>query len=359
MEKKTSLYDNHIKLKGKIVPFAGYLLPVQYPDGIIEEHLAVRNTAGLFDVSHMGELIIAGKDALLNVNNLLTNDFTNMTVGQVRYSPMCNPEGGIVDDLIVYKLEEEKFLFVVNAANKDKDVSWIKKNLQGEVTLTDISDETALIALQGPNSKEILERLAKPEQLPTKYYSFTKDVDVGGITAMVSRTGYTGEHGYEIYINCEDAPALWDNLLETGKDLGLIPCGLGARDTLRFEAGLPLYGNEMNDEISPLEVGLNFAVKMQKEDFIGKDALETKSVERKRVGLEVVGRGIIREDAKLFVGDKVVGFTTSGSYAPYLEKALAMALVDCEYATEGTQVEAEVRRRRIPAKIVSLPFIKK
>ena len=359
MEKKTPLYDRHVALGGKIVPFAGYLLPVQYPTGVIAEHMAVRTAAGLFDVSHMGELVFTGPDALQNLNHLLTNDFTSMTDGQVRYSPMCNDAGGCVDDLIVYKVHEGAYLVVVNAANKDKDAAWMGERLSGDCKLEDISDTVAQLALQGPSSKEILLRLVGEEELPKKYYSFIPQITVGGIPCLVSRTGYTGSFGYELYCAAKDGPALWDLLLETGRDLGLIPCGLGARDTLRLEAGMPLYGHELTDDIGPMEAGLDFAVKLGKAGFIGKAGLEGRlPLTRTRVGLEVTGRGIVREHQDIYIGDRLAGQTTSGTHAPFLGKAIAMAYLSPADAAEGTQVEVDVRGRRVACKVVPLPFYK-
>ena len=360
MERKTALYDCHVACGGKIVPFAGYLLPVQYETGVIKEHMAVRTQAGLFDVSHMGEVVFEGPDALKNINYILTNDFTNMRDGQIRYSVMCYDDGGVVDDLIVYRYNQNKYLLVVNAANRDKDVKWMQEHLSGDVVFTDISDQLSQVALQGPKADAILRKLAKEEDIPAKYYTFVPEGLVGGVKCIISQTGYTGESGYELYMNNEDAVKIWNMLLEAGKEEGLIPCGLGARDTLRLEAAMPLYGHEMNDVIHPLETGLKFAVKLQKEDFIGKKALEAKSVlTRKRVGLKMIGRGIARENEKVYVGDKEVGWTTSGTHCPYLGYAIAMAILDLDYTEIGTKVEVEVRGRRIEAEVVALPFYKK
>lgn len=359
MELKTPLYECHEAAGGKIVPFAGYLLPVQYTD-VIGEHLAVREKAGLFDVSHMGEVLISGPDALANINMLYTNDFTNMADGRVRYSPMCNAEGGVVDDLIVYRMAQDKYFVVINAANRHKDVAWMKEHIFGNVTLEDVSDSYAQIALQGPKSKEILTKLVEEEKLPAKYYTFMDHIDVAGVECLISQTGYTGEFGYELYCPPEGAVKLWNAVMEAGKPEGLIPCGLGARDTLRLEAAMPLYGHEMNDEISPLETGLNFGVKMQKEDFIGKSALEKRGEPTiTRIGLKVTGRGIAREHNPVYIGDKKIGETTSGTHCPYLKGAYAMALVDADCAEVGTAVEIEVRGRKIQAEIIPLPFYKR
>lgn len=366
MELKTPLYDSHVKQKGKIVPFAGYLLPVQYETGVIEEHMAVRTAAGIFDVSHMGELMISGADALANVSMLVSNDCSKMYDGQIKYSPMCNESGGVVDDLLIYRKSQDSYMLVVNAANRAKDVEWIKKHLFGQVTFSDISDEAALIALQGPKSKEILIKLAKEEELPVKYYTFCENVDVNGLSCMVSKTGYTGEDGYEILCKPEDAAKLWEDLLEAGKEEGLIPCGLGARDTLRLEAAMPLYGHEMDEDISPLEAGLSFAVKMNKEDFIGKSGIIARGeITRKRVGINITGRGIAREDCPIYVKDEetgeefLVGKTTSGTHCPYLKRPVAMGLIDVGYSGVGTELIVEVRGKKISAEVVSLPFYKK
>ncbi|MGI5978352.1 MAG: glycine cleavage system aminomethyltransferase GcvT [Oscillospiraceae bacterium] len=359
MERKTPLYEEHVKLGGKIVPFAGWLLPVQY-SGVIAEHNAVRTACGLFDVSHMGEILCTGADALANLNHLLTNDYTDMEIGQARYSPMCNENGGVVDDLIVYKKTDERYLIVVNAANRDKDFSWMLAHQIGDVELTDISDEVAQLALQGPKAEAILRKLAAPDDIPEKYYTCKFDREIAGVKCIVSRTGYTGEDGFELYMAARDAVKLWNLLLEAGKDEGLLPCGLGARDTLRLEAAMPLYGHEMNDEISPREAGLGIFVKMQKDDFIGKAALEAKGKPtRRRVGLKVTGRGIVREEQDVYYQGAKIGETTSGTFCPYLGAALAMAILPLEVAEPGTQLEVDVRGRRVAAEVVKLPFYKR
>jgi aminomethyltransferase len=360
MEKKTVLYDCHIDLEGKMIPFGGYLMPVQYKSGVIKEHMAVRKAAGLFDVSHMGEVILKGSDALNNIQKLVTNDCSLMVDGQVKYSPMCNQDGGVIDDLLIYRIGKEEYLLVINAANRYKDIDWIRKHLFGDVRLADISDETALLALQGPLSKSILTKLTDEKTLPIKYYTFKENVDIGGIKCMVSKTGYTGEEGYEIYCKNKDAVSLWELLLDKGSGEGLIPCGLGARDTLRLEAGLPLYGHEMDDSISPIEAGLGFAVKLNKEDFIGKQGIIDRGEPTKiRVGLKITGRGIAREDCPVFYGDKEVGRTTSGTHSPYLGYPIAMAYVDLNYKDVGTNLMVEIRGRKTSAEIVPLPFYKK
>ncbi|MDR0743803.1 MAG: glycine cleavage system aminomethyltransferase GcvT [Tannerella sp.] len=360
MEKKTPLYDCHVACGGTMVTFAGYILPVQYPTGIIAEHTAVRTAAGLFDVSHMGEIVFYGKDVLKNLNYILTNDFTSLADGRVRYSVMCNEEGGCVDDLMVYRLGEDTCWVVVNAANREKDVEWMKAHTFGDVSVEDISGEVAQLAIQGPRAGEIMRRLAPESSLPDKYYSFLKEVMIGGMKCLISQTGYTGEGGYEIYLSNEEAPKMWNLLLETGKDEGLIPCGLGARDTLRLEAAMPLYGHEMDDKISPLETGLHFGVRMEKDVFIGKKALEERGEPKiKRIGLRITGRGIAREHQNVYTGDRLIGQTTSGTHAPFLKYPIAMALVEIDSADVGSQVEIDVRGRRITAEVVELPFYKR
>ncbi|MCD8344048.1 MAG: glycine cleavage system aminomethyltransferase GcvT [Oscillospiraceae bacterium] len=360
MERKTPLYDVHVAEGGKIVPFAGYLLPIQYASGVIREHMAVRQQAGLFDVSHMGEILFTGPTALDTLNHLLTNDYTDMPLGRVRYGVMCNPSGGVIDDLVVYKFGEQTYLVVVNASNREKDFAHMSANLLPDTKAEDISDKVAQLALQGPAAPQILAKLAAPEQIPQKYYTAAAHVGVGGIDCMVSRTGYTGELGYELYTAPENAAALWKMLREAGEEFGLIPCGLGARDTLRLEAAMPLYGHEMDETITPLEAGLDFGVKLGKSEFIGREALVSAGKpSRVRVGLTVTGRGILREHQSVFLNGAEIGATTSGTFAPYLNKAVAMALVSADCAEVGTEVEVDVRGRRVPAVITPLPFYKR
>ena len=358
MEKKTPLYDVHVAAGGKIVPFAGYLLPVEYPTGLIAEHEAVRTACGLFDVSHMGEVVFTGETALATLNHLLTNDFTKQPHGKCRYTALCYEDGGMVDDLIIYRIDDTTFLAVVNAANKDKDVEWMAAHLLPGTEMRDISDEVAQIAVQGPAAERILSRVADAATLPTGYYTFTLHVEVAGFDCLVSRTGYTGEDGFEVYCAPDDAPAVWNALLEAGAADGITPCGLGARDTLRLEAAMPLYGHEMDETVDPLEAGLGFAVRMEKDGgFIGRDAIAAKGEPaRERIGLEVTGRGIVREHAPLFVGDREIGHTTSGTFLPHLKKACAMALVEAGSLPVSAEAEAEVRGRRIAVRAVALPF---
>ena len=360
MELKTPLYNVHVKEGGKIVPFAGYLLPIEYGTGILKEHMAVRTACGMFDVSHMGEIAITGPGALASINHIMTNDFTNMPVGKVRYTVMCNEKGGCVDDLVICKFGEEDYLAVVNAANKDKDFRHIRENILEGTEVEDLSGDIAEIALQGPKAPEILKELVSESDIPKGYYTIVRSVQIDGMECMISRTGYTGELGYELYTANENAEKLWFLLRETGEKYGLIPCGLGARDTLRLEAGMPLYGHEINDEISPLEAGLNFAVKMGKPDFIGKQAmLDAGEIKRTRVGLEITGRGIVREHCEVYAGDEKIGMTSSGTFCPYLGKPAAMALIDTRFAAPGTEVSVKVRGRDIACRTTGYVFYKR
>ncbi|MCF0116177.1 MAG: glycine cleavage system aminomethyltransferase GcvT [Erysipelotrichaceae bacterium] len=359
MELKTPLYDAHVAHGGKIVPFAGYLLPVEYKDGgVIKEHMAVRTACGLFDVSHMGEIVLSGPGALASINHIMTNDFTNLKIGRIRYSPMCNTEGGVIDDTILYRMDEDVWLIVVNASNTDKDDAHIRANLLPDTKMENISSKVAQLALQGPNAGKILAKLTDPANIPEKYYSFTTHVDVDGIDCLVSQTGYTGEYGFEIYTPAENAVALFEKLIEAGKEEGLQLCGLGARDTLRLEAAMPLYSHEMDDTVSPLEACLDYGVKMNKEEFIGKEGIEKKGRNRTRIGLHVTGRGIIREHQTVYFNGEEIGHTTSGTHCAYLKGAYAMALVTSNKVNLGDSVEVDVRGRKVSAEVVALPFYK-
>ena len=359
MELKTPLYDAHVKAGGRIVPFAGYLLPVQY-EGVIAEHMAVRERAGLFDVSHMGEITFKGKGALASLNHLLTNDYTKMPIGKVRYGVMCYDDGGTVDDLLVYKFGEDDYYVVVNASNRHKDFAYMKENLLPDTQIEDISDSVAQVALQGPRAKDIIRKVMKEEDIPEKYYTAKRDVDIAGMNCIISYTGYTGEAGYEIYTANENAEKLWDLLLSEGEEFGLAPCGLGARDTLRLEASMPLYGHEMDETISPLETGLDYGVKMNKEEFLGKKGLEERGEPKIcRVGLRIIDKGVLREHQDVYIGDEKIGHTTSGTFSPLFKTSIAMALIDKKYSQIGTIVEVDVRGRRLKAEIVEMPFYKR
>lgn len=357
---KTPLYDIHCKLGGKLIDFGGWALPVQY-SGIIEEHEQVRNAAGLFDVSHMGEITVKGRDAAEFIHGLVINKIIGAKEGQAIYSPMCYEDGGVVDDLLVYKFNEEHFLLVVNASNTDKDFSWIKQNLKGQVSVENVSERYAQLAIQGPKAEQILQKLTETSLADTKFFHFKNEVDIGGIKAIVSRTGYTGEDGFELYISSDNAEELWEKLLDAGKPEGLVPVGLGARDTLRFEAALPLYGHELSPDISPLEAGLGRFVKLEKEYFIGRDALlkqKNEGLKRKLVGFEMIDRGIPRNQHSVQYKGETIGFVTTGGHSPSLKKSIGLALVkDC--MQPGEEFEIIVRNKPLKAKIIDIPFYTK
>lgn len=357
--RKTPLYQKHLQLDGRMVDFSGWCLPVQYA-GIIEEHKAVREKAGLFDVSHMGEIRVAGKDATAFLQYVLTNDFSTLKPGGVRYSPMCYPTGGTVDDVLVYCFSSTEYLLVVNAGNIAKDYSWLVENAAAfNITLTNESDDFAEVALQGPLAVQILEQLAVKRMPLLAYYDFSPRVSLCGMEVMISRTGYTGEDGFEIYCQGDDVVKLWDALIESGAGLGLQPAGLGCRDTLRFEATMPLYGHELSEEISPLEADLTRFVSFEKTNFLGRDSLlrqKQEGISRRLIGLEMVGRGVARAGYPIYFEDSFVGRVTSGSFAPSLSKNLGLALVTPFSAPPGTKIEVEIREKRVEAIVVQKPF---
>lgn len=355
---KTPLFDKHIQLHGKIIDFGGWDLPVEYT-GIIPEHEAVRTKAGLFDVSHMGEIKVEGQDAEKFLQMLLTNDISVLENNQIAYTTMCYPDGGVVDDLLVYKYNSEDYLLVVNASNTSKDFQWLKENLIGKTEITNVSENYSLLALQGPLAQDILQKTTDKDLNEIKYYYFSDNVNVGGIKSMVSRTGYTGEDGFEIYFAPDHAEEMWDLLLEAGKEEGLIPAGLGARDTLRFEAGLPLYGHELSENISPLEAGLGFCVKLNKDYFIGKEVLakqKDQGLKRKIVGFEMIDRGIPRSDYPVYADGKQIGHVTTGSHSPTLKKSIGLALIDSSYAKLGTEIEIVIRNKNLKAQVIKKSF---
>jgi len=359
--KKTPLYDNHLALNGKMIEFGGWLLPVEYT-GILEEHRQVREAAGLFDVSHMGEILVRGRDAGAFLQELLTNDLSKAPDSKVIYSPMCYENGGVVDDLLVYKYADDHYLLVVNAANTDKDFAWIKDHLSGHVEAVNVSDAWAQLAIQGPNAEKILQEVTDFPLSDIRFYSFIPEVTVCGVQAMVSRTGYTGEDGFELYIPADKAPKVWESLLELGRALGLVPVGLGARDTLRFEAALPLYGHELSAEITPLEAGLGAFVKLDKDSFIGKDALlnqHNQGLKRRLAGFEMVGRGIPRSGYDIADNGSRIGFVTSGSYSPSLGKNLGLAMMDSRYCQPGIEFDVIIRNKAVRAKVIEIPFYRK
>lgn len=360
--KRTPLYPVYAKYGGKTIDFGGWELPVQF-SSITQEHEAVRTKAGLFDVSHMGEVEVKGPGALAYLQKLTTNDVSKLEVNQAQYSVMCYPDGGTVDDLLVYKFADDHYFLVINAANIEKDVAWMQEQLSGDVTVTNISSETAQLALQGPLAETILQKLTDTDLSQIGFFRFQRDVLLDGIPALVSRTGYTGEDGFEIYLAPDKAVQLWDKLLEVGAPEGLLPCGLGARDTLRFEAKLPLYGQELSKDITPIEAGIGFAVKTDKEiPCIGHDVLKQQKEQgapRKLVGIEMIDRGIPRTHYPVFVGDQQIGEVTTGTQSPTLKKNVGLALVKSEYSALDTEVEVEIRGKRLKAKVVATPFYKR
>lgn len=359
--KRTPLYEMHCRQGGKIIDFGGWELPVQYT-GIIEEHEQVRNAAGLFDVSHMGEITVKGSDAEKLIQKLVTNNILGAKEYQAVYSPMCYPDGGVVDDLLVYKYTSQDYLLIVNASNTDKDFEWIQQNLEGDVEIQNVSSHYAQLAIQGPKAEAILQKLTDTPLSEIKFFYFKPKVSLEGIEALVSRTGYTGEDGFEIYVAFGNAVQVWEKLLAAGKEEGLVPVGLGARDTLRFEAALPLYGQEIAQDISPLEAGLGRFVKLDKEDFIGKAALvkqKEEGIQRKLVGFEMVDRGIPRSHYEIQAEGKNIGFVTTGSFSPTLKKNIGLALVEGSFAEEGTEFDVVIRNKLVKAKVVKIPFYTK
>ena len=362
MAEKTPLYETHLKYGGKIVEFGGWLLPVQY-GGILAEHRAVREQAGLFDVSHMGEVSVKGRDALAYLQKVVTNDVAKMADTQVQYSPMCYPDGGTVDDLLIYRYGPEDYLLVINAANITKDWDWLRDNSAGfNVALANLSSETAELALQGPAAQAIIAKLTTAPLDKLGYYWFLPAAEVAGRRVMVSRTGYTGEDGFEIYCRPQDAAALWEAVMEAGEPLGLAPAGLGCRDTLRFEACMPLYGHELSPAISPVEAGLTRFVRPDKGDFNGREVLATQlqaGPPRKIAGFTLTERGVARAEYPVLADGRRIGTVTTGSYAPTLDKNLGMALVEAAYAKPGTGFAVEIRGKAVAAEVIPRPFYKR
>jgi len=363
--KRTPLNSAHRQLGGRMVDFGGWDMPVQYPAGTIEEHLRTRTHAGLFDVSHMGEIDVSGSDAIAFVNRLTSNDVTKLVDGQAQYSALTTPSGTVIDDLLVYRFAADHLLLVVNAGTTDKDWEWIQSHHSGEsVELRNASAEYCQIALQGPDAESILQPLTDVPLSEIKYYHFRPGT-VDGVSGIVSRTGYTGEDGFEVYAAADRAEQLWNKLLEAGKagtPTGVLPCGLAARNTLRLEAGMALYGHEINEETTLLEANLGWICKLDKGDFIGREALAQQKeagIKRRLVGFEVTERGIARDDQDVLVHDEKVGRVTSGSPAPFLKKNIGMAYVPVEYASAGQDIRIDVRGKLVGAQIVKTPFYKR
>jgi aminomethyltransferase len=359
---RTPLFNTYKEHGGKVIDFGGWELPVQF-SSIKEEHEAVRTQAGLFDVSHMGEFEVKGPNALSFLQYTMTNDVSKLQNGQAQYTAMCYENGGTVDDLLIYKRDENDYLLVVNASNIDKDFEWLNSHKTEGVELVNVSPEYAQLAIQGPKAEMILQKLTDTDLSEIGFFRFKEDVSLAGIPSLVSRTGYTGEDGFEIYLKTADAEKLWKSVLEAGSEDGLLPAGLGARDTLRFEAKLALYGQELTKDITPIEAGIGFAVKTDKEaDFIGKEVLadqKKNGAPRKLVGIEMIDKGIPRSHYEVFKGDKKVGEVTTGTQSPSLKKNLGLVLIDKEYSELGTEVEVQIRQKRLKAKVVASPFYKR
>lgn len=357
---ETPLYPIHLKLGARIVPFAGYKMPVQY-SGVLQETRAVRSHCGLFDVSHMGQFTVRGDNPLKALQKLVTNNLSRIAIGQAQYNMMCNASGGVIDDLIIYNRSKDRAFICVNASNRKVDFEWMKEHLPPDLDLIDESSETALIALQGPNAEKILTPLTEPNTPEGLKYYWAVETTVLGYSCYLSRTGYTGEDGFEIYINASNSIALWEGLTEAGSEFGLTPCGLGARDTLRLEMGYPLHGHELSSSISPLSAGLGWVVKLNQDlKFIGEESLinETKT-NSKRVlkGLQVNDRRIARQGYQVVLSDNtIIGDVTSGTHSPHLDSPIALAYIDRPYA-EQSDFLIMIRESLVPATRVKLPFV--
>ncbi|ORJ55914.1 glycine cleavage system aminomethyltransferase GcvT [Geothermobacter hydrogeniphilus] len=363
MLKKTPLNRIHRDLAARMVDFGGWDMPVQYT-GVIDEHLATREAAGLFDVSHMGEVEVRGAGALAYIQHLTINDAARLEIGQVQYSAICYPHGGIVDDVTLYRFAADRFLFCVNASNADKDYAWMEQVLEEgdfpDVELRNLSDDYAQLALQGPAAETILARLTTHNLKDIRYYHFAEG-QVAGVPTIISRTGYTGEDGFELYFAAEAAESVWTALMAAGSEEGIKPCGLGARDTLRLEMKFALYGHELSSEISPLEAGLGWITKFDKGDFIGRDALlkqKEKGVPRRLAGLVMTDRGIPRDGYPVFAGEEQVGTVTSGTMSPCLKVGIALALVRPECSGVGKELSIGIRNRQVACRVAKTPFIK-
>jgi aminomethyltransferase len=359
--KRTPLHDRHVAHGGRMVSFAGWDLPVQY-SGLVDEHMAVRKRAGLFDVSHMGEARVRGSQACDFLQHLTCNNVARLKTGRAHYNGLMTPTGCFHDDLLIYRLDEDEFLLVLNAANVDKDLAWMRDHLAGyDAELTDESDRWALLALQGPAALAILERIASDQVGDLAYYSFTR-TPVAGVEALVSRTGYTGEDGFELYLPADGAVKVWDALFERGADHGLAPAGLGARDTLRLEAKMTLYGNDIDDTTTAFEADLGWIVKLKKGDFIGREALARQKAEglrRRLVGFEMEGRPIARHGYDACVDGRKVGSVTSGTLAPFLDKRIGLVYLPLESCEVGSSFEVQVRGKAQAARVVETPFYKR
>ncbi len=370
MLKRTALYEEHKRLGGRLIDFGGWELPVQYT-GVIDEHQTCRNAAALFDVSHMGEVLVEGPGSEEFLNYLVTNDVSKLAIGQAQYSAMCNHEGGIVDDLVIYRRAQYRFFVVVNASNTEKDFAWMSKiyqdggwNKKSGLILKNVSDQYTQIAFQGPKAAQILQTLTSADLSSIKTYWFTESTLLNGIPAIIARTGYTGEDGFELYVEWDRGPEVWRALLEAGAIFGVKACGLGARDTLRLEMKYALYGHELTDLTNPLEAGLGWVTKLSKNDFVGKAAivaLKEKGIERALVGLKLTGAGIPRQGYAVYTEDgaQKIGELTSGTQSPMLKQSIGVAYVAVPHSKIGTKIAVEIRGTKVPAEVIATPFYKK
>ncbi|HSR50100.1 MAG TPA: glycine cleavage system aminomethyltransferase GcvT [Acidobacteriota bacterium] len=359
--RKTALHSLHQELGGRMVDFAGWSMPVQYKAGALKEHKAVRQSVGLFDVSHMGEIEITGPQALQAAQRLTCNDLSKAEDGQAQYSAFLTPEGTFVDDIVVYRFSARRIFICVNAANREKDFEWVVKNLQGDAEARDVGDAYSQLAVQGPRSQDVLQRLTSTDLSQIRYYRFeTGQVD--GADAIISRTGYTGEKGFEIYLDPRFAEQVFRSLMKAGAEEGIQPAGLAARNTLRLEVCYPLYGNDIDATTTPLEAGLGWIAKLKGDNFIGRQALldqKEKGVQRKLAAFEMVDRGIARDGYSVYLGDELVGPVTSGSYGPSVEKNVGLTYLPADACQEGQELQVDIRGRRAAAVVVSKPFLKK
>ena len=368
--RKTALNAVHRQMGAKMVDFNGWDMPVEYPAsigcGIISEHMAVRTGVGIFDVSHMGDIRLAGPQALAAVQHISMNDAARLALGQAQYSALLYPQGTFVDDVIVHRLGEDEYLLVINAGTREKDFNWVRDNTrQFDCAVENLSDDFTQIAIQGPKGVDVLQRLTDADLSAVKFYWVTRGSVCGVKDTLIARTGYTAEDGFEIYVPADEATSerVWNEILATGKEFGVVPCGLGARNTLRLEGKLPLYGHEISDTINVWEAGLDRFCKMEKAEFIGRGALErakAAGLKRTLIGLEMTDRGIARDGYKVLDGDgREIGCITSGSPAPFLKKNIALAYVPPEFAAVGTALKVEIRAQGVGAKVVSTPFYKR
>lgn len=364
--RKTALNAVHRKMKAKMVDFNGWDMPVEYPAGLIAEHLAVRSGVGIFDVSHMGDIRISGRQALPAVQHITMNDASKLQIGQCQYSAMLYPQGTFVDDVIVHRFGENDFFFVINAGTREKDIAWVRENTGSfDCKVEHLSDEFTQIAIQGPRGVDVLQKLTDADLSKVKFYWFTRGTVCGLKDTLIARTGYTAEDGFEIYVPSDEATSerVWNEVMAAGKEFNLVPCGLGARNTLRLEGKLALYGHEISDSITVLEAGVDRWLKMDKSEFIGRQSLERQQaggITRTLVGLEMIERGIGRDGYKVLdESGKQLGYVTSGSYAPFLKKNIALAYVPPSHAKLDTVVGVEIRGNAVKAKVVPVPFYKR